>query len=307
MSGKEFEKSANDKISASTNFFMRMFQTYNTDEGAELFNKAGNSYVTENNLHDAVRCYIRAHEEYSKSDHCGHYAIKNLSLAVKYAQEINEFKSCDIIEKIKIIAKIQGQNGNLKEMNDRYVEISKIYENENDLENAISILNKCTILNKLWDDDIEKRRAELLIKQNKIIEAGNIYEKLAYKILKREPALYIYETIKKCMVLSILCSFAVNDLVSANEKYVKTCEVIATFEISYEGKFIKNIYDSIDTQDINKFEFSCIEREKMLKMDNVFVNLLTLAKKYIFIDQDNDKNMENDTNGINEYDESEFC
>lgn len=302
MSGKKLENSAIKKLSSSTGLFSSLFSSNFDDAAAELFHQAGNSYILEKNFHDAIRCYINAYTEYDKLEN-DFYAMKNLSLAVTYAQQTNEFKSAKLIEYMIIIANNMGKNGKMKEHNDQYLKIVNIYETEENYTMALYVLNNCVDLNNLWYNKVIERKSELLIKQNKYLEAGKNYEYLTDIIIKRDKTILSYASCRQYSLLSILCDLASNDLVSANNKRVKFCDLDNMFDTSYEGKLAINVFIAIENQNVIDFELAYAEYDRVLKLKPLHITLLTVAKKYIlqFEETTNHNNSSSDYNG------SDFC
>lgn len=304
MSGKKLETSAVEKLNSSRGLFSSLFSSSTSDESAELFHKAGNSYILEKKIHDAIRCYMRAYTEYDKLTNHDHYAMKNLSLAVTHAKQTGEFSSEKLIECMTIIAQNSGKNGKMKEHNDQYLEISSIYETNCNLEMAMLALDNCVNLNNLWFDEVIKRKSELLIKQNKYIEAGKSYESLADTIINREKKVTSFVSSRQYSLLSVLCFLASNDLVSANDKCTKFENLDDMFDTSYEGKLAIDVLHATENQNIVDFELACDNYNRVLKLKPLHVTLLTVAKKYI---THFEENADHTSSSNNDYNESDFC
>lgn len=300
MSGQQLEKLAIEKLTSSRGIFSSLFSFPSPEDIADLFHKAGNSYILEKKFHDAVRCYMKAYTEYNKLAGYDHYAMKNLSLAVTYAKQTNAFKSDKLIECYTLMAQNYGINGKMKEHNDQYLNISNIYEIDCNLLMALSVLDNCVDLNNLSSDEVIKRKSELLIKQNKYIEASKIYDQLIDTIINRDKKITSCVTCRQYSLLSVLCCIASNDLVSANNKCEKFNNLDDMFDTSYEGQLAINTLRAIETQNIADFELACENYNRILKLKPLHTALLTIAKKYIL-------EFDDSVNQSNDYNESDFC
>lgn len=304
MAGKKLENSAIDKLNSSRGLFSSFFSSSTADESAQLFHEAGNSYILEKKFHDAIRCYMRAYVEYDKLKTHDHYAMKNLALAVKHGKQTGEFESEKLIEYMTIIAQNSGRNGKMKDHNDQYLEISSIYETNNNIKMALSVLDQCVNLDNLWFDEVIKRKSELLIKQTKYVEAGNNYENLTDIITNREKKITSYVSSRQYSLLSILCFLASNDIVSARNMYDKVINLDDMFDTSYEGNLANGVLHAIENQNISDFELACDNYNRVLKLKPLHVTLLTVAKKYI---SQFDETVDHTSSSNNDYNESDFC
>lgn len=305
MSGKELEILAYDKKKSSKGIFSSFFNPPSFDEEiADLFNKAGNSYIVEKQIEDAVRCYMLAYEEYDKLKNHDYYSMKNLMLAITNAKETNIFSCEKLIELLTIVAKNNGKNGKLKEHNEKYLEISEIYEQNNNIQQAIDVLDNCIYINSIYYDDILKKKAELMIKQFKYIDAGNVYEKIVENIIARDKKSSYYSS-RQYATLSVLCALASNDLVCANNRCTKYKNYDEMFDVDHDGKLACSVLISIENQNIRDFENSCDNYNRVLKLKSSYITLLTVAKKYID-QQEEDINTTNNQHE-NDYNEEDFC
>lgn len=303
MSGEDLEKKAYHKQKSTNSVFSLFFDfliDVSPDSSAELFNQAGNLYLLEKNNKKAVECYIKAYEEYNKLGTYNHYAMKNLSLAVTHGKENNMFSTKKLIEMITILADNYGKHGNMREHNEKYVEISLIYEKKNDLKNAILVLEKCVnTLNSSYDE-IVTRKGELLINDSKYIEAGICFEELANNICARDKKISSVISSRQPYAMSLLCMLAAEDQVRANNLYLQISSFDQNFDLDSLGKLAKSVMTSINDQSIYNFKQSCKDYDKTTKLKSVHIKLLTeIQKKFQF--EDINKNTQND------YDENDYC
>jgi tetratricopeptide (TPR) repeat protein len=297
MSSKELETLAIQKASASNGFFSKLFSS-SPDESAELFSKAGNSYAMEKKFSDATRCFMNSYDEYTKIGGHEYYAIKNLQSAIKYSKQTKDFSSQKIIELLKIVAKSLGRDGKLKEHNDKYMEISYLYEENNDLEMAIGILNECVDTNNLTFDEIVKRQAELLTKQTKYIEASETYENLVKSIIARDKKISSYASSRQYELMSILCALASDDSVNANNKYTKFSELDEMFTTSYEGNLANGLINAFEEQNLENINIACDEYNRVMKFKPINPDILSAIKKHV-------AQLTNDVE--NDYNENDYC
>jgi tetratricopeptide (TPR) repeat protein len=299
-SGKKLEDQANEKNKGSLKkFLFGLIEGYNdfNEELASLFNKAGNAYILEKKISDAIRCYMTAYETYNKTNkYNSYYSIMNLKLAINYARQINEYSEQKIISLLTIVAQHYGNDGKMKEHNDQYVEISKIHENNNVLQNAYKVLDMCVDVDNVSFDEIYKRKAEILIKMNKLTEASEICENIVTKIINRDKKILSCATARKYELLAILSALATNDIVSTNNKINKFIKLDDTFQNSYEGTLVISLVDAFENNNILDFNTACSTYDKIMKLKSIHMSLLETIKQYVIIDYSN--NNTDNTNNV---------
>jgi tetratricopeptide (TPR) repeat protein len=241
---------------------------------------------------------MNSYDEYTKIGGHEYYAIKNLQSAIKYSKQTKDFSSQKIIELLKIVAKSLGRDGKLKEHNDKYMEISYLYEENNDLEMAIGILNECVDTNNLTFDEIVKRQAELLTKQTKYIEASETYENLVKSIIARDKKISSYASSRQYELMSILCALASDDSVNANNKYTKFSELDEMFTTSYEGNLANGLINAFEEQNLENINIACDEYNRVMKFKPINPDILSAIKKHV-------AQLTNDVE--NDYNENDYC
>jgi alpha-soluble NSF attachment protein len=80
---------------------------------------------------------------------------------------------------------------------------------------------------------------------------------------------------------ALLCSLANNDAVGAEQALQRYEGVDYTFGESREGKFAKELIESVQNQDVEAFGTACFEYDRISKLDPWKTSILVKVKKTI--------------------------
>jgi hypothetical protein len=134
---------------------------------------------------------------------------------------------------------------------------------------------------KIDKNDSLKEQAYLLSKNNNnnTIEAGNILQEIGNNSKYQYSKFYFH---------SLLCFIAYNDIVLSNIKINEILNNNYKFEITMEYKFITEIINSINKNNVKDFENACIKYDEIYSLSGWELNILTIIKNIFIIEQINE-------------------
>ena len=241
-------------------------------KASENYFNAGNQYTIDKDYENAVKCFIKSIE--LNIEICEDYYDNLEHLAVCYSY-LND--KVNLINTYSQLAEIYKNKARLDRYNEQLIKIASIYENDELYLNALEELNKTSPHVRNYNDILNKKSL-LMIKTND-------YEK-AYEINKE---LYNEEKIKKSGIITAK-KYAYNSLIYSMawdiipmNKFYKIIYDESPGYFSYgEGMIISKLIDSINSNDIEKFENAINERDKIKELTKDEIKIFTKIKKEYF-------------------------
>jgi len=219
-------------------------------------------YEKLNDIDNAIKYYSYVAE---------YYKLNSLSMAAKYFKKIAELY--ELIGDIDNALSNYEKSASIYETNDNYIQA------KTSLEPMIKILictkgHQCTECNQ-GIDGLDGRLEKALEICKKIINHLSTTNVSITNVSSYH--------IKKYQQLIVLLKLAMDDSVGAR-MYYDSCN----FDMYRSFQFLSKIIDCVDTQDIEEFSKSVHEMDSYQKLDDIWVNLLSIIKKSIIAEQDND-------------------
>lgn len=268
------------------------------DKITELYTKAGNIYKLSDKI-KAIQCYKKVlkydQNEFNKNkillNIAELYKIIDYNKSITYYEKIisnyEEKGELDKIIKYKeIIGDLYLSNNCIDKSLQIYSEILQTINFNSDNKNLNTKKKICEII------------CETLINTNnsiKILEASLIYFNLAKDFIKHQ---FLQHSSKKYIFLGLLSDCAADDFVKGKKDYLEFSNLDYTFSSSFEGNFINDIFNAVESNDSEKFNSLCLSMDNIKHLDNVQVNLLLKIKNIMECRFDNN---------IEEEEEMNFC
>jgi len=167
-------------------------------------------------------------------------------------------------------------DSNMSRYNEQYTSIAKIYEDLEDYDTALTMLDKC--VNDKYNARIIEKKGYILIKSKKYKEASDVFKKLMEDVYEKRMMLYM---LNKHIFMYMLCFLASDDIVGAILNFESISKFDCTFHSSGKGIFIHNIIKALEENNITAFELACSQFSNVNKLEPDHVTLLTQIKSTI--------------------------
>jgi len=275
---REMVQKAEKKVKA-----FALFSSSSKEEAVELFDKAAAQFKINKEWDEAGRAYIRAAEvsEQLKNEleACNHY--NNAGKAFKNGS-IKEAIRC-----FKLCVTIHTDNNRFSAAAKIYQQIAELEEKSENIRNAIAAYEKA---------------AECYFSEDSSSSGNQMLLKIAHYSAEREDykrAIEIFEKVSAASLDNKLLSYSVKDylfkasliqlvmgakngdssnVIPAIEKYK---DLHPAFDGCRECKFIENVTQAYQEDDIKKFVDVVFNYDKIYKLDNWISGLLLVVKNSI--------------------------
>ena len=292
--GHILEKKANNKLTIASRFgfLMNVFSPEPKDqECAELFKQAGSKYITEKDYVSAIRCLKQSNELYSQSTDNGYLMCSVIKLIIQYGKDV--CTTDEIVGYYVQLGEYYTTESNMSYYNEQYVNIAKIYEDLNDYDTALTMLNKC--VDHKHGGKIIENKGHLLIKLEKYKEASDAFLELIEKMHAAGKMLYL---LGDHIFMFMLCFLASDDIVGAKMGLEFVSRFDSTFDKSTRGILIENIINALENNNTDEFESSCAQFDCMIKLKPNQVTLLTQVKSTIIGNSTDEMYINEDEDGL---------
>eukprot|EP00019_Armaparvus_languidus_P002547 CAMPEP_0168593568 /NCGR_PEP_ID=MMETSP0420-20121227/8388_1 /TAXON_ID=498008 /ORGANISM="Pessonella sp." /LENGTH=299 /DNA_ID=CAMNT_0008629737 /DNA_START=14 /DNA_END=913 /DNA_ORIENTATION=+ len=249
------------------------------EEAAEMFEKAAN-------LYKMSKKWDQAGETYKRVADCFVSAKSQHEAATHLVNASNCFKKSNVVEAITCLRSavdLYIDEGRFSIAAKQQKEIGELLEKEMDFESAIndyqlaadyfegeeqtSAANGCLLKIALFSAQLEK-----------FDDAIEIYEKVASKSIDNN---LLKWSVKDYFFRAGLCHLANGDLVGGKRALDRYDDLDVTFASSREGKFLREIVDAIEANDVEAFTNAVVEYDSISKLDAWKTSILLKVKKSI--------------------------
>jgi alpha-soluble NSF attachment protein len=251
-----------------------------SEEAAELFEKAANSYKIVKEWDNAGESFVRAADCMMKTSpwesaifltNAGNCYKKCFPMKARDAFKeasgiyLDEGKFIQAAKMLREIADIYEKEIMINEAIDSYKEAAEIFENEN----AISDANACLLL-------AADRMAFKVV--GRYEDAMLLYEKIADRSIDSN---LLKWKVKDHLFRAALCMFALGDVVGSKRTLDKYEERDAGFASSREGKFLRLLLRALESYNAEEFTNAVVEFDSISPLDAWKTEILLVIKKTI--------------------------
>jgi alpha-soluble NSF attachment protein len=271
--GSEYRILAHQKKTQRPSLFMSFIdnrcQNDINEEARDLYLKAGNTFMMENDFENAGECFIQAYDLSKILNHIYSQinALKSAALAYKtinYNKSIQCYFEC---------INFYTQDGKFSDIIKCYQLIGEIYEENDCAEQALNTYQKCLNVSIISDFalcSILDKIANIYVLTNKYLQAIETFQQLVKSELKKHIS-------KKYIIKILLCSCAIDH----TDAQIRLSE-FTNFNTCYERTFIDEIFVAIETQNVSQYENACFKYNNMWQMDKLDTHLLAIIKRNNF-------------------------
>ena len=265
------------------NFASFLLSNSNTryTEAAEMYIKAGALYKINKNWNEAGKAYVCAAKIYFKDlqspqEACLHYieaavaykhcntlcAIQNYQLAVQLRMEENQF--C-------LAAKLWREIGDLYKKDLSFYDAIRMYQKAIDCYDAED--------KKVNSRELYSIIADILIEQEQYEQAVKIYEQVIELSLQMINGKWkIKEYCFKTLLCTLIISVQKDNLNLLEDKMNEYKNNVLELEGTLDIKFIENLKQTIDEEDIDAFKTLIQKYDSICKLDSWIIKLLVNIK-----------------------------
>ncbi|GFP86587.1 alpha-soluble nsf attachment protein [Phtheirospermum japonicum] len=269
--GEEFEKKAEKKLSGWGLFGSKY------EDAAELFDKAANAFKLAKSWDQAGAVYVKLANCHLKLD-------SKHEAANAYADAAHCYKKTNIKESISCLE--QSVNmfldiGRLNMSARYYKEIAELYEQEQNLEQAIVYYERAADLFSSEDvttsaNQCKQKIAQFAAQIEQYQKAVDIYEEIARHSLSNNLLKY---GVKGHLLNAGICQLCKGDVVAITNALEKYQELDPTFSGTREYKLLADLAAAVDEEDIGKFTAAVKEYDSMTQLDAWKTTLLLRVKE----------------------------
>ncbi|KAL3337907.1 hypothetical protein AABB24_030192, partial [Solanum stoloniferum] len=264
--GEEFMKKAEKKLSGWGLFGSKY------DDAADLFDKAANCFKL-------AKSWDRAGAVYVKLASCHLKLDSKHEAAGAYANAAHCYKKTNMREAISCLEQAVHMFLDIGRLNMSaryYKEIAELYEQEQNLEQAITYYEKAADLFQSEDvtttaNQCKQKIAEFSAKLEKYQRAIEIFEEIAQHSMKNNLLKY---GVRGHLLNAGICQLCRGDVVAINNALERYQELDPTFSGTRECKLLVDLEAAIDEEDIAMFTGCLKEYDSMTKLDEWRTTLL---------------------------------
>ncbi|KAK6145604.1 hypothetical protein DH2020_022424 [Rehmannia glutinosa] len=269
--GEDFEKKAEKKLSGWGLFGSKY------EDAADLFDKAANAFKLAKSWDQAGAVYVKLANCHLKLD-------SKHEAANAYADAAHCYKKSNIKESISCLE--QSVNlfldiGRLNMSARYYKEIAELYEQEQNLEQAIVYYERAADLFQSEDvttsaNQCKQKIAQFAAQLEQYQKSIEIYEEIARQSLNNNLLKY---GVKGHLLNAGICQICKGDVVAINNALEKYQELDPTFSGTREYKLLTDLAAAVDEEDIAKFTAAVKEFDSMTQLDAWKTTLLLRVKE----------------------------
>ncbi|KAJ7561076.1 hypothetical protein O6H91_03G012800 [Diphasiastrum complanatum] len=271
--GNELERKAEKKIKGWGIFGNKY------DDAAELFEQAGNNYKLAKAWDKAAGVYIKLADCHLKLE-SKHEAASAYVDAAKCYMKTNPQKA---VQTLNLATTMFMEIGRLSMAAKHFKDIGEIYEKEDDLEHAIEFYDKAADLYQGEEVTSTGNQCKLKVAQfaaqlEQYSKAIEIYEAVARQSVDNNLLKY---SVKGYLLNAGLCHICGGDIVAIHNAIEKYQELDPTFSNTRECKFVADLAEAIDEEDVAKFTDVVKDFDNMTRLDAWKTTLLLRAKNML--------------------------
>ncbi|KAK4436467.1 Alpha-soluble NSF attachment protein [Sesamum alatum] len=269
--GEDFEKKAEKKLSGWGLFGSKY------EDAADLFDKAANSFKLAKSWDQAGAVYVKLANCHLKLD-------SKHEAANAYADAAHCYKKSNIKESISCLE--QSVNlfldiGRLNMSARYYKEIAELYEQEQNLEQAIVYYERAADLFQSEEvttsaNQCKQKVAQFAAQLEQYQKAIEIYEEIARQSLNNNLLKY---GVKGHLLNAGICQLCKGDVVAITNALERYQELDPTFSGTREYKLLRDLAAAVDEEDIAKFTDAVKEFDSMTQLDAWKTTLLLRVKE----------------------------
>ncbi|KAI9310917.1 soluble NSF attachment protein [Dichotomocladium elegans] len=251
------------------------------EDAAELYEKAGNMYKLAQQWTQAGDAFIEAAQLFKRGGGAkfdGSRAYENAAKCYKRQDPAAAVKA------LKEAIVLDQEGGSFRQAARHYQEIAELYENElNDAKAAYDAYGHAADLFNADESPAMSNKCYLKVAQ--IAADLGMYEEAIDKF-ERVAAASVDDnllkwSLKEYFLKAGLCHLATEDVVRSRQALNSYCGMDLSFETTREYQLLKNIMDSIDSGDVEKFTQDVYEYDKLTRLDPWKTAILLKIKKSI--------------------------
>ncbi|XP_072968988.1 alpha-soluble NSF attachment protein 2-like [Typha angustifolia] len=268
--GDEFEKKGEKKLSGWGIFGSKH------DDAADLFEKAGNCFKLAKNWNKAGSVYIKLANCHLKLD-SKHEAASAYVDAANCYKKISAKDAAQVLNQaVNLFLEIGRLN-----MAARYCkELGELYEQEQDLENAITYYERAADLFQSEEattsaNQCNQKVAQFAAQMEQYPKAIEIFETIARHSINNNLLKY---SVKGILLNAGICQLCRGDVVAITNSLERYQDLDPTFSGTREYKFLSDLAASMDEEDVEKFTVVIKEFDSMTRLDSWKTTLLLRAK-----------------------------
>ncbi|KAJ0566678.1 putative NSF attachment protein [Helianthus annuus] len=268
--GLEFEKKAEKKLNG-WGFFGSKYE-----DAGDLYEKAANCYKLAKSWDQAGAVYVKLAECHLKMD-------SKHEAANAYADAAHSYKKTNTKECIAHLEQALNlfmEIGRLS-MSARYCkEIAELYEQEQNLEQAIAYYDKAADLFQGEEvttsaNQCKQKIAQFSAQLEQYQKAIEIYEDIARQSLNNNLLKY---SVRGHLLNAGICQLCKGDVVAITNALERYQELDPTFSGTREYKLLADLAAAMDEEDVAKFTDAVKEFDSMTKLDEWKTSLLLRVK-----------------------------
>lgn len=268
--GYEFEKKADKKMQGWSIFGSKY------DDAAELYEKAGNSYKLAKSWDKAGSTYIKLANCHLKLESKHEGASAYVDAANCYKKTNNQ----EAVRCLNLAVNLFMEIGRLSMAAKHCKEIGDLYETEENLELAMEYFERAADLFRGEEVTSTANQCQLKVAQfaaqlEQYPKAIEIFEEVARQSINNNLLKY---SVKGYLLNAGLCHICKGDVVAINNALEKYQEIDPTFSGTRECKFLADLANAIDEEDVVNFTDVVKEFDSMTRLDQWKTSLLLRAK-----------------------------
>ncbi|KAH6773892.1 alpha-soluble NSF attachment protein 2 [Perilla frutescens var. hirtella] len=269
--GEDFEKKAEKKLSGWGIFGSKY------EDAADLFDKAANSFKLAKSWDQAGAVYVKLANCHLKLD-------SKHEAANSYADAAHCYKKSNIKESISCLEQSVNlflEIGRLNMSARYYKEIAELYEQEQNLEQAILNYERAADLFQSEEvttsaNQCKQKVAQFAAQLEQYHKSVEIYEEIARQSLNNNLLKY---GVKGHLLNAGICQLCKGDVVAINKALERYQELDPTFSGTREYKLLADLAAAIDEEDVAKFTDAVKEFDSMTQLDAWKTTLLLRVKE----------------------------
>ncbi|XP_073032743.1 alpha-soluble NSF attachment protein-like [Primulina eburnea] len=268
---EEFEKKAEKKVGGWAFFGSKQ------EDAADLFDKAANAYKLGKSWDQAGAVYIKLANCYLKLD-SKHEAANAYADAAHCYKKTNSKESIQCLQQsVNLFLDIGRLNMSAR----YYKEIAELYEQEENLEQAIVYYERAADLFQSEEvstsaNQCRQKIAQFAAQLEQYQKAIEIYEDIGRQSLNNNLLKY---GVKGHLLNAGICQLCKGDVVAINNALERYQDLDPTFSGTREYRLLEDLAAALDEEDVEKFTGAIKEFDSMTRLDAWKTTLLLRVKE----------------------------
>lgn len=262
-------------------------QSYRLEEATDLYIQAANQYRLQKEFNLAGNQFIKAAEIQGKLSN--HNDVANhLVDAYKCYKGVSPKDAIDALS--KAIHIFLTQNGQFRRAANFTSDLAELYESVGDNENAIKSYEQAgdyfvTDHAEALSNKSYLKCADLCALNGNYRKAIDLYDIIIKQLLGNSLTKW---NLKDYFLKTILCTLCLDDSIEAQKKCESYVSEEPSFETTREFRLIQDIFECIDTGDVQAFSDKVFEYDQFSKLDKLKTQLLLHIKGSVVEKDDDD-------------------